>query len=647
MSVPDTKTLRDSVEKTTAVQAPIAILLCLLAAFAMAYGWGYRGTTGFEAGATVPGALLGLTLSLVSNRPDWRRRAAVAGLFGAIGWSWGGSLSYMEQTLYALSDSFPDVLYGYTMLFFLGALWAGIGAGVLGLAFTESRSALESLIRPFTAVCAAFLASYLCLFFMPSLAEAYETLSVSQFNHCAWLAAALAWIVSGAFWLLRPRDRSGAALLFWGSTAWWIGYLAFTKVGGLRLAPLHRSEGWGGIVGVLIVLIVYLNKRHNRAALMLCLYGILGGGLAFPFAVFLRHPIAIHWGPFHGAWPQWRFAEVNFGFYMGLAIALGALRLIRGGLLPPDEDKARAPLDVYAVFVMLVAINWMNFRRHAAPWLLRSNASAAPPFLGIATWIWFVLAAGLATLPVLYILYRYLRGDRQLVPATSFGKGAVVTLLVLWVTLAGYTFHDPPGASTIAAHLLLWIPAVVASMLLLSLSASPQSSVPFDLDANPSDARWKVGTRYRLLWGLAPVFLLCITGLSTAMQNGPVEGMGRKRFGPDAYWRQTAKLLGTWRAIGMTKGLQDTDMRTEALPLVRLTFNEDRGVTATFPDGKTDDTHQWFLKNQYIWLRWRGKAGSRSERKEIPLEFRGQRFSIAWPPGSQSDSYLVFERVSE
>ena len=106
------------------------------------------------------------------NRPDWRRREAVAGLFGAIGWSWGGSLSYMEQTLYALSDSFPDVLYGYTMLFFLGALWAGIGAGVLGLAFTESRSALESLIRPFTAVCAAFLASYLCLFFMPSLAEA-------------------------------------------------------------------------------------------------------------------------------------------------------------------------------------------------------------------------------------------------------------------------------------------------------------------------------------------------------------------------------------------------------------------------------------------------------------------------------------------
>jgi len=147
--------------------------LCLLAAFAMAYGWAYRGTVGSEPGATVPGALLGLTLCLGSGRHDWRRRVAVAGLFGAIGWAWGGSLSYMEQTFYTLSGSFPDVLYGYSMLFFLGALWAGIGGGVLGLALTEPISVLEGLIRPFTAVCAAFLVSYLCLFFMPSLAEAY------------------------------------------------------------------------------------------------------------------------------------------------------------------------------------------------------------------------------------------------------------------------------------------------------------------------------------------------------------------------------------------------------------------------------------------------------------------------------------------
>ena len=632
----------------TKAKSTNTVALCLLAAFSMAYGWGYRGTVGFEAGAMVPGALLGLTLSVASGRPDWHRRAAVAGLFGAIGWAWGGSLSYMEQTLYALSGSFPDVLYGYATLFFLGALWAGIGGGVLGLAFTGTRSVLEGLIRPFTAVGAVYLASYLCFFFVPSLAEAYETLSVRQFHHGAWLPAALTLLVSGVYWLWRPQDRPGAALLFWGAAAWWIGYLGFTKFGGLRLAPLHRSEGWGGLVGVLVVLIIYLKKRQNRAALMLCFYGILGGGLAFPLAVFIRHPIAVHWGPFRGAWPQWRTAEVSFGFFMGLAIALGALRLIRGGLIPPKEDKARTPLDVYAAFILLVAINWMNFRRHAAPWLLRSNAATAPPFLGVATWIWFVFAGALATLIVLYVLGRYLHGDRQLAPASAFGKGAMLALLVLWLTLAGYTLHEPPSAATIAGHMLLWIPAVVASFLLLSFSNSAQYvRLPDDLSATPSDPRWKTGIRYRVLWGVAPVFLLCITGLSTAMQNGPLEGMGRKRFGPDAYWRQTAKLLRTWRAVGITKGLQTTEMQTEGLPLTRLTFDEDRGVTATLPNGGTDNTHQWFLKNQYIWLRWRGKTKQRSERMEIPLEFRGERIFIAWPPGKQGEGYLVFERLPE
>jgi len=620
--------------------------MCLLAAFAMAYGWAYRGTVGSEPGATVPGALLGLTLCLASGRTDWRRRAAVAGLFGAIGWAWGGSLSYMEQTFYTLSGSFPDVMYGYSMLFLLGALWAGIGGGVLGLALTEPISVLEGLMRPFTAVCAAFLASYLFFFFSPSLAEATETLSVRQFHRTVWLAAAIALVVSGVYWLVRREDRGGAVLIFRGAAAWWIGYLAFTKIGGLRLAPLHRGEGWGGLIGVLFVLMLYLRQRRNRAALMLALYGILAGGLAFPLAVFLRHPLAIHWGPFQGNVPQWRFAEANFGFFMGLGMALGALQLIRGGLIPPKDDRPAAPLNAYAVFVLLAAINWMNFRHHAAPLLARSNASAAPPFLGVATWIWFVLAGALASLLLLYILGRYLRGEDHLAPAAAFGKGAILTLLVIWITLAGYTLQDPPGAANIASEMLLWIPAFVASWLLVSFSPVREARHETTALVAASDEKWNVGARYGLLCGLVPVFLLGITGVSIGMQNGPIEGLGRKRFGPDAYWRQTANLIGTWQAVGMAKRLGEPALQTADLPLSRLTFDEDRGVTATLPTGKTDGMHQWFLKNQYIWLRWRGKSKQRPERVEVPLEFRGTRFYLAWPPGRGGD-YLVFERVTQ
>jgi len=123
-----------------------SVVVSALASSAMAYGWGYRGIVGHEGGAMVPGAMLGMALCLGSGRPDWYRRAAVAGLLGAVGWAWGGSLSYMEHTLYAVSDSFPDVLYGYTMLFFLGALWAGIGGGVLGLAILAVVDPIASRI---------------------------------------------------------------------------------------------------------------------------------------------------------------------------------------------------------------------------------------------------------------------------------------------------------------------------------------------------------------------------------------------------------------------------------------------------------------------------------------------------------------------
>ena len=63
----------------------------------------------------------------------------------------GGSLSYMEQTLYALSDSFPDVLFGYTMLCCSGRLgrYRGRRTGVgfhrvpLGIATPDSSVHLD------------------------------------------------------------------------------------------------------------------------------------------------------------------------------------------------------------------------------------------------------------------------------------------------------------------------------------------------------------------------------------------------------------------------------------------------------------------------------------------------------------------------
>jgi hypothetical protein len=619
---------------------------CALAAVAMAYGWGYRGTVGHEAGAMVPGALLGLALGLASGRLDWHRRSAVAGLCAAAGWAWGGSISYMEQTFYVLSDSLPDVLCGYSMLFFIGALWAGCGAAILAMAWTLPRSQLESLARVFAAICAVFLLVYVYFLLVPEHRQAYLTLTVRHFHDGDWLSATLTLLVSGALWLLRPRDRKASSLFFLAALAWWAGYGLLTKWGGLRLAPLHRSESWGGMLGVLAVLIVHLWRGENRAALMLARYGIVGGGLAFALAVALFVPLALRSGPLAALplpIPSWRTAEVAFGGCMGLAIALGARRLIRDGLAPPPEDTGRQSLDTFAVFVILVALPWANFRRHVARALAEPNATWN--LLGWPSEAWYLLIAVLVTVSILYGLYLYLHGDRSLVPASAFGKGALVFFMLLWGTAAVQLFDGAPSRSTLLANLCLWLPAAGATCLLVGFAGrAARCTVPADAVVSPADARWGGGSGFALALAAVPLVLAGITALSLAIEDGTLPSRGRLRFGPHAYWRQAARLQGIWHVVGRAPAIDEIDLQSDESFLSQLEFDAHRNVVATLRSGEKVDAHRWFLKNQYYWLEWYGKIDQHTDRGEVPLEFRNDRIYIAWPPQGNSEGYLVLER---
>ena len=53
---------------------------------------------------------------------------------------------------------------------------------------------------------------------------------------------------------------------------------------------------------------------------------LMTGGLAFAVAVLMHHPLRLRWGPLASVTlplPAWRIGEISFGFFMGLAIALG------------------------------------------------------------------------------------------------------------------------------------------------------------------------------------------------------------------------------------------------------------------------------------------------------------------------------------
>ena len=101
--------------------------MVLLCGLSLCVGWGIRGNFGHEYGAALPGALAAIAIVLLSGREDWWRHVHYFALFGAIGWSFGGSMSYMMVVGYSHSSQSPTVLYGFANLFaigfFVGSSW--------------------------------------------------------------------------------------------------------------------------------------------------------------------------------------------------------------------------------------------------------------------------------------------------------------------------------------------------------------------------------------------------------------------------------------------------------------------------------------------------------------------------------------------
>ncbi|MEZ6120731.1 MAG: hypothetical protein R3C28_29720 [Pirellulaceae bacterium] len=118
----------------------------LAVAIALSIGWGIRGNYGHETGAMFPGAIAALTACLVSGRRDWIERYPYFGLWGMLGWAFGGSISYMILIGYTHSGHSATQLYGYTSLFLVGFLWAAFGGGATAI----PASVDERQLRDFT-----------------------------------------------------------------------------------------------------------------------------------------------------------------------------------------------------------------------------------------------------------------------------------------------------------------------------------------------------------------------------------------------------------------------------------------------------------------------------------------------------------------
>jgi hypothetical protein len=186
---------------------------------------------------------------------------------------------------------------------------------------------------------------------------------------------------------------------------------------------------------------------------------------------------------------------------------------------------------------------WMNLRRVPMDWIHRYGSAPTEPLWGMHAWVWYTAVGCVLTGVALYALNLYRKGNLPLAPPTAFGKGLFLFLALLWLQTLGSVMQRITDRENIARLIVdLTFIGLASCATFLALSRGREAKTAKVPDratvVEASDSRWRVGPKYWFLWGLSPVIVVAVTLASMAMQEGPHPDIGRKRFGPDAYWRQ-------------------------------------------------------------------------------------------------------------
>jgi hypothetical protein len=500
-----------------------------LPALAMSLGWGIRGDYGHEHGAMIPGALVALAVALVSHRPDWYARAPLLALLGAIGWAFGGQISYGLLIGYTGASDLPNVAYGFASLFLVGAIWGAIGCGVLALGFTRSRSWLDAFAGPLLTLYIAWW--ILNLFGITAQVESRISLYDSD-----WFPAAVALLVALACAAFLPRSRAACAWIATLTIGWFLGFITLTMLLGLHLSP-PRSDNWSGALGLLLALVLLLIRTRNRAALVLVAWGALFGGLGFLLGDFVQMLFRARWGPIGlsstlADLNGWKAMEQLFGLIMGAGVAWACDRLARSPLAPPAEDQPASLWDNLAPLFLLLPMFWENFHKNVHAWNegghIREGLFSIPP----STWI--LLSALLASALVLAAFLQHRRRPLPCLPSSPFGRAQLLFLILVWIpTLAALlqAFPSLGNRGTFFVHLSFAWSALACSAIALALpeAQTPGIASTPPPELLPHDPRWPLRGILAALLILPPLIIPAVAALSLATRSKSLPS-SRERF---------------------------------------------------------------------------------------------------------------------
>ena len=196
----------------------------LIVSLSLGTAWAIRGQFGHEQGAAWAGGIGALALVLSAGRSDWYKKFSLIALSGAIGWGFGGIISYGAIAGgYAQSDNFPNTWYGLLMLLFIGGLYGLIGGGLVGLSLESTN---EHKIK--------------------------------------WSSLITEMVAGGVIVHAFLIDQLG-----------------------FKMSP-PRSDAWAISLGSGIALIWYMARNNHLAPLRVSFYSALGAGFGFAFGTFFH-----------------------------------------------------------------------------------------------------------------------------------------------------------------------------------------------------------------------------------------------------------------------------------------------------------------------------------------------------------------------
>lgn len=456
----------------------------LLVALSLSIGWGIRGNWGHEYGAMIPGALAAMAACLVADRKDWRRRVMYFGFFGALGWSFGGSISYMQVIAYTHGGHFASVLYGFACLFLIGFMWGAMGGvGTLFPALLD-RQRLTELFPPALAVFFAWLLEDLFFGFVkasraegePWFGEAWAEYFRAfgdgrlEWYDSDWIAALLAMVAVMILCIVRRRICFGSSLILHLAVGWWLAFTVLVPGLGLRMTP-PRGDNWAGALGMTIGMFVFLWRNGLTDVGWGGLLTGWFGGLGFTGATLIK--LCCLTMQVHANWHS--VLEQMYGFINGIGIAVVVGYFSSRAPRVSDDPPIRRWTEQFSVAFVMLGITWLNFSKIVQKrWV--PNKVVPDEMYGLSTDVWFALAYLLVAIVFVVVLFARRRGKRiPVMPSDWLGKGQLIYLAFLWWIVIGNAFHVFPfHPQRLATEGVIHVHACLCTILVLLVPREEQ-----------------------------------------------------------------------------------------------------------------------------------------------------------------------------